>query len=133
MDNERYFTDGSISSTWKRELSRCLVPYVVGHVEMPFGKYKGVQLRNIPLKYLDETISVMPPNHFIRLVQRFVDDCMIEVLDHYLTLHCRTSYGLHPVPNHSISEIRRMIENNLEGKPKIGDWYGQPADQRGTS
>lgn len=43
---------------------------------MPFGKYTGMNLTEIPLGYLDMTVSVMPPTWVIRRVQEFVDTVM---------------------------------------------------------
>lgn len=43
---------------------------------MPFGKYAGRIFADIPLKYLDETVSVMPPTWIIRQAQRFVGASM---------------------------------------------------------
>lgn len=39
---------------------------------MPFGKYQGYMLEDVPLRYLDETVSVMPQTWFIREVIHFV-------------------------------------------------------------
>lgn len=47
-----------------------------GVLVMPFGKYQGTTLNDVPLKYLDETISVMPPTYFVRSSQQFVSACM---------------------------------------------------------
>jgi len=43
---------------------------------MPFGKYKDVCLLDIPLRYLDETVCVMPPTWIVRVVIRLVDEAM---------------------------------------------------------
>jgi len=42
-------------------------------IVMPFGKYKGIELRNIPVRYLDETISTMPSTWIVRRVWEVVD------------------------------------------------------------
>ena len=47
-------------------------------IEMPFGKYIGKELGEIPLKYLDETVALMPPTYFVRRVIEFVDLAMDE-------------------------------------------------------
>lgn len=46
-------------------------------LEMPFGKYKGQTLDRVPLRYLDETVSVMPATWFVRTVWKFVDLAMM--------------------------------------------------------
>lgn len=46
------------------------------NVVMPFGKYKDVCLLDIPLRYLDETVCVMPPTWIVRVVIRLVDEAM---------------------------------------------------------
>ncbi len=58
---------------------------------MPFGKHKGERLDEIPLKYLDATVSgIQPSTWFIRRVHEFVDlvmqvdrfsECEYAVLD----------------------------------------------------
>ena len=45
----------------------------LGLVDIPFGKYAGNKIEDIPLRYLDETISVMPNTWRIRRVREFVD------------------------------------------------------------
>jgi uncharacterized protein (DUF3820 family) len=45
-------------------------------IKMPFGKYIGKELGEIPLKYLDETVAVMPPTYFVRRVIQFIDLAM---------------------------------------------------------
>jgi hypothetical protein len=48
----------------------------LGGIIMPFGKYNGKALCEIPLRYLDGTVSVMPPTWLVRRVQEFVDLAM---------------------------------------------------------
>ena len=48
----------------------------LGEIEMPFGKHKGSSLIDIPLYYLDETVSQMPKTWLIRAVIKFVDGFM---------------------------------------------------------
>ncbi len=48
----------------------------VGRTEIPFGKYKGQNLCEVPLRYLDETVCVMPATWFVRTVTAFVDHAM---------------------------------------------------------
>lgn len=40
---------------------------------LPFGKYQGQPLHEIPLHYLDETIAVMPPTFLVRAVRAYVN------------------------------------------------------------
>jgi hypothetical protein len=51
-----------------------------GGVAMPFGKFIGKEMRDIPLDYLDRTVSVMPPTWFTRRVQEYVDAAMVHPL-----------------------------------------------------
>jgi|GEM_PF-3295619 len=44
------------------------------NIEMPFGKYHGKTLVTIPLRYLDETIAVMPPTWIVRQVIRLIEE-----------------------------------------------------------
>ena len=44
------------------------------NIQMPFGKYIGQTLVTIPLRYLDETIAVMPPRCLVRQVIRLIDE-----------------------------------------------------------
>lgn len=46
------------------------------NVVMPFGKHSGTCLLDIPLRYLDETVSVMPPTWLVRTCQKLVDEAM---------------------------------------------------------
>lgn len=48
----------------------------LGRLEMPFGRYKGKELSQISLRYLDQTVSVMPQTYFVRRVIEFVDNVM---------------------------------------------------------
>ena len=48
----------------------------LGWIQISFGKYIGKCLKDIPLRYLDETIAIMPPTYFVRRVQEFVDNSM---------------------------------------------------------
>lgn len=50
-----------------------------------FGKYRGTILWEIPLKYLDGTVSQMPNSYFRRLSDRFVDACMSILLSECIT------------------------------------------------
>jgi len=45
-------------------------------IVIPFGKYTGKTLGDVPLKYLDEVVSVMPQTWLIRRVIEFVDHAM---------------------------------------------------------
>jgi hypothetical protein len=40
---------------------------------VPFGKYAGSVFEEIPLNYLDQTISSMPDCYLVRSAKRFVD------------------------------------------------------------
>ena len=51
----------------------------LGDLKLGFGKYAGRCLWDIPLRYLDETISVMPPKWNVRAAQRFVGLCMLYI------------------------------------------------------
>lgn len=51
----------------------------LGEIEMPFGKYVGRMIWDIPLRYLDETISIMPPTWLVRRIREFVDHAMQQV------------------------------------------------------
>jgi uncharacterized protein (DUF3820 family) len=43
---------------------------------IPFGKYCGSEIKDVPIRYLDETVSVMPETWFVRRVREFVDAAM---------------------------------------------------------
>lgn len=66
---------------------------------MPFGRFKGEKLGDVPLSYLDQTISVMPQTWFVRQVRTFVD----------LTMDTNETCGYDgfPVPNRSWNDLQR--------------------------
>jgi hypothetical protein len=45
---------------------------VIRELKMPFGKYKGTAIFEVPLSYLDRTISGMPPTWFANSIREFV-------------------------------------------------------------
>ena len=45
---------------------------VIRELKMPFGKYKGTVIFEVPLSYLDQTISSMPPTWFANSMREFV-------------------------------------------------------------
>ena len=47
--------------------------YDLSGIIMPFGKYAGMSFGDIPVRYLDETISIMPPTWIVRRAIEFVD------------------------------------------------------------
>jgi uncharacterized protein (DUF3820 family) len=50
--------------------------YELCEIVMPFGKYEGECLGQIPLQYLDMIVSQMPPSWIVRRVQEFIDITM---------------------------------------------------------
>jgi uncharacterized protein (DUF3820 family) len=51
--------------------------YQIAELTMPFGKYIGKSLWEVPLRYLDETVSVMPANTVVRMVIKMLDNLLI--------------------------------------------------------
>lgn len=91
-------------------LDRAIRPYL--RMKLGFGKYGDRELQKIPLRYLDETISVMPPTWKIRAVQRFVDLCI-----HLIHLEYHSNKGpydskLSPL---SLDEILKELGYRKEG------------------
>lgn len=63
-----------------------LVVSELGPVNVSFGKYCGMALHDIPLRYLDETLAcVVPATFIVRAAARFVDAC------------CTVLYQLHGI------------------------------------
>jgi uncharacterized protein (DUF3820 family) len=74
----------------------------LGQITMQFGKYAGLPLSQIPLCYLDQTISSMPSSWFVRRVQEFVD----LVMDNPLFLCYERT-----VPNQTFEQIQQEIRD----------------------
>jgi uncharacterized protein (DUF3820 family) len=66
---------------------------------MPFGKYEGKTLGEIPLRYLDQTVSTMPDTHIVRLIKKFVS-CAVEVT-------CLEFQDTGMIPNSSFDEMSK--------------------------
>lgn len=47
--------------------------------KIPFGKYSGMALKQVPLRYLDETICPMPNQLIVRVAREFVDRVVDEI------------------------------------------------------
>ena len=45
---------------------------VIRELKMPFGKYKGTAIFEVPLSYLDQTISIGAPTWFVNSIREFV-------------------------------------------------------------
>lgn len=45
----------------------------LGELRVPFGKYMGMELQDVPLSYLDRTVSQMPTCWFVRRVIQLID------------------------------------------------------------
>jgi hypothetical protein len=74
---------------------------------IPFGKYNGKQLGEIPLSYIDQTLSAMPNNYVSRSSSKFIDHVMMIVFN---TFDCDDFRG---IPNRSWRKI--MDESGLYG------------------
>lgn len=48
----------------------------LGQLILPFGKYNGKIFDDVPLSYLDETISVMPATWLVTMAKEYVAMCM---------------------------------------------------------
>jgi len=48
----------------------------IGETVLPFGKYCNHRICDVPLRYLDETISPMPDQWLVRRVKKYVDHVM---------------------------------------------------------
>ena len=71
---DQYLISDALESTLDQFRTQ---PLLFGlNIQIPFGKYESQTLETIPLKYLDETICVMPPTWLIRTTRSFVDACM---------------------------------------------------------
>lgn len=77
-----------------------LWPY--GELPITFGKYIGIMLEEIPLKYLDETVSTMGETWLPRVVRRFVSACMTASLDEGAITELK-------VPNLSWRQLKERI------------------------
>lgn len=74
-------------------------------MEMSLGKYRGDIIDEIPLKYLDDTISKMD-GWIGRAVQRYVDACMDALMEEGLVTKMR-------VPNYSWYQLKcRIVEQS---------------------
>jgi hypothetical protein len=71
---------------------------VLGNIILPFGKYEGKILHDIPIKYLDMTVSAMPSTWVVRSVQLYVSQTMML---------------LSSFPNFNISSVGGMSWNEL--------------------
>ncbi len=76
----------------------------IGAISLPFGKYAGTKLCEIPLRYLDETICVMPPTFIVRMAIRFVDRAMREIACD--TWHMGQSWD-GKIPNATLNDHRQ--------------------------
>jgi len=54
---------------------------LISNIILPFGKYLGKRFDEIPLKYLDETISQMPDCWITRMAREYVSLCMWFYMD----------------------------------------------------
>lgn len=61
-------------------MNECKIIEQCSEVVIPFGKYAGTCLLDIPLRYLDETVCVMPTTWLVRLCQKLVDEAMCHPL-----------------------------------------------------
>jgi uncharacterized protein (DUF3820 family) len=79
--------------------------HLAGSLKMPFGKYEGRELMKIPLSYLDQVVSTMPPQWIVRQVQLFVDAAMND-------LRGREKEPMQ-VPNRSYHDCLEIIKKKL--------------------
>jgi len=90
---------------WRQERARN-----IGNFDMPFGKYKGKSINNVPLKYLDQTIGTSGDAWFVNAVRQFVESCMEVAMD---------KLDMSTVPNMSWCQI---IEAINEVEPDWQPW-----------
>ena len=63
-------------SNYRRPEDEATEFYYLRILVLPFGKYEGHRFEDIPLSYLDKTISVMPDQWIVRSARRFIDMAM---------------------------------------------------------
>jgi len=78
----------------------------LGQLVMPFGKYNGKIFDEVPLSYLDETISVMPATWLVSVAKEYVMMCMGILFNGSLG-HIKT------VPRHSWNAILSGNDGDL--------------------
>jgi hypothetical protein len=69
----------------------------IGYCAIPFGKYQGTLIKDVPLKYLDQTVSAMGATWFADAVRKYVQTCM-----HLLLSECEVKAE---VPNMSWARL----------------------------
>jgi len=80
------------------------------NITIGFGKYESHALGDIPLRYLDETISVMPPTWVTRIAAKYVDSAMELAIIHGFNLGGDAMIGR--VPNLTISELQASMPSD---------------------
>jgi len=93
-----------ISNLKSEQLHDAEREYALASITMTFGKYVGKSLSEIPLRYLDETVSVMPKTWLVRRVHEFVD----LVMDNY---HVE-GFWVAKVPHLSSEEIEQIRDSD---------------------
>jgi len=81
---------------------------------MPFGKYKGEDIVNVPLSYLDNTVSTMPCTWFASAIRGYVASVMLCAINEGIVTDAK-------VPNRSgwaiFLEIEAMRRTDSETLP----------------
>ena len=89
-------------------------------MEMEFGKYVGRSVMDIPLRYLDETVSSMPETVFVRKIKEYLD-CIWEKLYVFRNVAATGSKSCFTsrMPNFSLNELKQKFckAHNLEAFP----------------
>ena len=89
---------GSDSNRAASIMSRCY------DTKIPFGKYQGYEFCDVSLRYLDQTISIMPPTWIVREAQDFVWACMF-AMNHICNSQVEENGQTSIVPSSSINDI----------------------------
>ena len=84
------------------------------YFKLPFGKYDGTMLEEIPLRYLDDTVSTMGETWLPRVVRRFVSACMWAASEEGIVIDLK-------VPNDSWRQLKDRIAKQSPDCPFLQD------------
>lgn len=89
----------------------------IDNIEIPFGKYQGKMFREVPLRYLDETVSKFPDTWVSRRARDYVDAAMFRLRALCFTRDCGFIYTA--VPNKTLVAAEKELLQYPKYEPTI--------------